>query len=78
MKPAQSTKEISATRQSGSDISTDLHNKSLKNHFKNPDSPKDGERERERQITGKELKVEKKKAAIATREVDFLHLLTLP
>lgn len=46
MKPAQSTKEISATRQSGSDISTDLHNKSLKNHFKNPDSPKDGERER--------------------------------
>lgn len=44
MKPAQSTKEISATRQSGSDISTDLHNKSLKNHFKNPDSSKDGER----------------------------------
>lgn len=48
MKPAQSTKEISATRQSGSDISTDLHNKSLKNHFKNPDSPKDGEREKGR------------------------------
>lgn len=63
MKPAQSTKEISATavRQTGSDISTDLHNQSLKIHFKNPDSSKDGGRERERQIIGKELKVEKKR-----------------
>lgn len=76
MKPAQSTKEISATRQSGSDISTDLHNKSLKKIILKTLTVQ--KMERERQIIGKELKVEKKKAAIATREVDFLHLLTLP
>lgn len=60
MKPAQSTKEISATaiRQTGSDISTDLHNQSLKFILKTLTVQK---MERERQILGKELKVKKKK-----------------
>lgn len=61
MKPAQSTKEISATRQSGSDISTDLHNKSLKIHFKNPDSSKDGGRERKRKEDHRERAESRKK-----------------